>query len=599
MKNLNYSVVGNCRTAAIISEKGSVEWFCLPDFDSPSVFGKILDEDRGGSIEIIVSSDYDISQQYIAHTNVLVTSYKSDEEGCFDVVDFMPRYRTGDNTDYYTPAELYRMIKLTGGHPKFKVIYNPKLNYADGDVINKYGPTFIKTCLKGNLENTIYLYSSLDFTSITDNKEIELTKNEFMLISYNQKVVDIDMERVYLEYARTKLYWLNWSNRSKKFTIFDEYIERSMLVLKLMSYQPTGAVLAAITTSIPEVIGGVRNWDYRYCWLRDASMSIETLIQIGHRGSANRFMKFIKNILHSKSDSFQIMYGIHYERNIEETELKHLHGFKGSKPVRIGNAAYCQQQNDTYGYLMNVIYQYYHYFSGTLDEIEDIFEVVKHICRIVLKEWRNPDSGIWEIRNKKEHFVSSKVMCWVALDRAAKISEMLHNLDYTKRYSEEAKLIKKDVLEHGWKEDIQSFSQTYSNLELDSSLLLMEMYGFISADDPKYKKTVNAIYSNLNYKGLMFRYNNHDDFGKPNSAFTICNFWMVRGLYVTGRRREALEMFERLLSYSNHVKLFSEDLDFESKQQLGNFPQAYSHLALIDTALLFSEEVKLSKFIRP
>lgn len=599
MNNLNYSVVGNCRTAAIISEKGSVEWFCLPDFDSPSVFGKILDDDKGGSIEILVSSDYTISQQYIAHTNVLVTSYKSAEEGCFDVVDFMPRYRTGDNSDYYTPAELYRMIKLTGGRPKFKVVYNPRLNYADGDVMNKYGPTFIKTCLKGNLENTIYLYSSLDFASITDNREIELTKNEFMLISYNQKVVDIDMERVYLEYARTKLYWLNWSNRSKRFTLFDEYIERSMLVLKLMSYQPTGAVLAAITTSIPEVIGGVRNWDYRYCWLRDASMSIETLIRIGHRGSANRFMKFITNILHSKSDSFQIMYGIHYERNIEETELHHLNGFEGSRPVRIGNAAYYQQQNDTYGYLMNVIYQYYHYFSGTLDEIEDIFEVVKHICRIVLKEWRNPDNGIWEIRNKKEHFVSSKVMCWVALDRAAKISEMLHNRDYTKRYSEEAKLIKQNVLEHGWKEEIQSFSQTYSNLELDSSLLLMEKYGFISADDPKYKKTVDAIYSNLNYQGLMFRYNNHDDFGKPNSAFTICNFWMVRGLYVTGRRHEALEMFERLLSYSNHVKLFSEDLDFDTKQQLGNFPQAYSHLALIDTALLFSEEVKLSKFIRP
>jgi GH15 family glucan-1,4-alpha-glucosidase len=599
MKNLNYSVVGNCRTAAIISEIGNVEWFCLPDFDSPSVFGKILDEEKGGSIEIIVSSDYTISQQYSPHTNVLETTYESAKEGIFEIVDFMPRYRTGEGFDYYTPAELYRMIKLICGRPKFKVVYNPRLNYADGEVVNKYGPTFIKTCLNENIENTIYLYSSLDFMSIMDNKEIELTKNEFMLISYNQKVINIDMERVYLEYARTKLYWLNWSNRSKRYALFNEYIERSMLVLKLMSYQPTGAVLAAITTSIPEVIGGVRNWDYRYCWLRDASMSIETLIQIGHRGSAKRFMKFITNILHSKSDSFQIMYGIHYERNIEEKELKHLNGFRGSRPVRIGNAAYYQKQNDTYGYLMNVIYQYYRYFSGTLDEIEDIFEVVKHIGRIVLKEWRNPDSGIWEIRNKKEHFVSSKVMCWVALDRAAKISEMLHNDEYSKRYSDEAKLIKQDVLEYGWKEEIQSFSQTYSNFDLDSSLLLMEKYGFISADDPKYKKTVNAVYSNLSYKGLMFRYNNHDDFGEPKSAFTICNFWMVRGLYVTGRRDEALDMFKRLLSYSNHVKLFSEDLDFDTKQQMGNFPQAYSHLALVDTALLFSNEIKLSKFIRP
>jgi len=176
---------------------------------------------------------------------------------------------------------------------------------------------------------------------------------------------------------------------------------------------------------------------------------------------------------------------------------------------------------------------------------------------------------------------------------------MLHNDEYSKRYSDEAKLIKQDVLEYGWKEEIQSFSQSYSNFDLDSSLLLMEKYGFISADDPKYKKTVNAVYSNLSYKGLMFRYNNHDDFGEPKSAFTICNFWMVRGLYVTGRRDEALDMFKRLLSYSNHVKLFSEDLDFDTKQQMGNFPQAYSHLALVDTALLFSNEIKLSKFIRP
>lgn len=599
MKNLNYAVVGNCRTAAIISDKGSIEWFCLPNFDSPSVFAKILDEEKGGSLEIIVTSGYTITQEYIPHTNVLVTSYTCEEEGCFEVVDFMPRYRTGNDADYYMPTELYRMINLISGNPKFKVLYNPRLNYANGEVFNIYESAFIKTCLKSDLEDTIYLYSSLNFKSIAETQEIELTKNEFLLVSYNQKVINIDMERVYLEYSRTKLYWMNWSNRSRKYSKFNDYIERSMLILKLMSYHPTGSVLAAITTSIPEVIGDIRNWDYRYCWLRDASMSIETLIQIGHSGAAKRFIKFITNILHSKSDCFQIMYGINYERNIEETELSYLSGYEGSKPVRIGNAAYSQKQNDIYGYLMNVIHMYFQYFNGTLDEIEDLFEIVKHICRIVFKEWRNPDSGIWEIRNKKEQFVSSKVMCWVALDRAAKVAKLLHNEYYAKLYGDEAKKIRQEVLENGWKEEIKSFSQTYSNLNLDSSLLLMEKYGFISADDPKYIMTVNAIYSNLSYNGLMFRYNNHDDFGKPKSAFTICNFWMVRGLYVTGRRKEAQEMFKRLLTYSNHVKLFSEDLDFETKQQLGNFPQAYSHLALIDTAMLFSAELTMSKFIRP
>ncbi|MFA6767548.1 MAG: glycoside hydrolase family 15 protein [Parabacteroides sp.] len=599
MDGLNYGAVGNGRTAAIISAKGNIEWFCLPDFDSPSVFGKILDKDKGGSLDIIVSSDYTISQKYITHTNVLETTFCSLEYGSFEVFDFMPRYRAGDSTDYYTPAELYRFIKLKNGHPKFKIGYNPKLNYANGNIVHKKGPEYIKSCLDGNLENTIYLYSNLNFDSILNNEEIELIQDEFLLVSYNQKVIKVDIERVYLEYERTKLYWMNWSNRSKKFTLFNNDIERSMLVLKLMSYQHTGAVLAALTTSIPETIGGVRNWDYRYCWLRDASMSVEMLIQVGHRGAAKRFMRFITNILRSKSDKFQIMYGIRYERDIRETELKYLDGYKGSKPVRIGNAAYYQQQNDTYGYLMNVIYQYYLYFRGTLDEIEDMFEVVKHIGRIVIKEWRNPDNGIWEIRNKKEHFVFSKVMCWVALDRAAKISDMLNRIDYAERYNNEAKLIKEDVLTNGWKEEIQSFSQTYSNLDLDSSLLLMEKYGFISPKNPLYKKTVNAIYNKLCYNGLMFRYNNHDDFGIPTSSFTICTFWMVRGLYVTGRKKEALEMFKRMLTYSNHVKLFSEDLDFNTKEQMGNFPQAYSHLALIDTALLFSKEVKLSKFIRP
>lgn len=599
MENLNYGVIGNGRTAALISETGSVDWFCLPDFDSPSVFGKILDEYNGGEFSFTVSPSYSIKQQYLEHTNLLVTTFDSKDEGCFEVIDFMPRYRTGEEEDYYIPSELYRLISVKRGNPKTKINYAPRLNYAAGEVIHKTGPEYVKTCLKSNPQDAIYMYSSINFDKILNNEEIELVKDEFMLVSYNQKVIKIDIERVYLECERTRLYWMNWANRSKKYTHFNDFIERSMLVLKLMSYQRTGAMLAALTTSIPESIGEVRNWDYRYCWLRDASMSIETLILTGHHGSARRFMGFIQSILLSKCDTFQIMYGIRSERTLIEKELPHLKGYKNSSPVRIGNAAYNQKQNDSYGYLMNVIYQYYLYFRGTLDEVEDMFEVVKHIGIVVINEWNDPDNGIWEIRNKKEHFVFSKVMCWVALDRASKIADMLHKDGYAERYQYHADKIKEDIFTKGWKEEIQSFSQTYSNLELDSSLLLMEKYGFISADDDRYKKTVKAIYERLYYKGLMFRYNNHDDFGIPSSAFTICTFWMVRGLYVTGRADEAKTLFNRLLTYSNHVKLFSEDLDFNTKRQMGNFPQAYSHLALIDTAILFSEEIKLSKFIRP
>jgi len=372
-----------------------------------------------------------------------------------------------------------------------------------------------------------------------------------------------------------------------------------MLVLKLMSFHPTGAVLAALTTSIPETIGEVRNWDYRFCWLRDASMSIETLMDMGHYGAARRFMVFIKGILKTKQDKFQIMYGIRGERILHEEELSHLAGYENSKPVRVGNAAYFQKQNDVYGYLMNVIYQYYQFFPGTLDEIEDIWEVVRNIIRAVIADWKNPDNGIWEIRNSDKHFVFSKVMCWVTLDRGIKIAHLLNLKEYAKHWKKEADLIKTDILENGWNEQMQSFTQTYNETDLDASLLLMEEYGFISGSDEKFKKTVQAIKKELFYKGLMYRYLNADDFGRLSSSFTICTFWLIRGLYVTGETDEALEIFDKIVGYSNHLGLFSEDLDFETKRQLGNFPQAYSHLALINTAMLFSEEKRTSRFIRP
>jgi GH15 family glucan-1,4-alpha-glucosidase len=597
MEHLNYGAVGNCRTAALISDKGSIDWFCFPDFDSPSVFGKLLDEKKGGNMSFIVGNDYRISQRYLEHTNILSTLFEA-TEGAFEVIDFMPRYKLLDY-DYYLPPELYRLIRLKRGTPRFRVNYNPALNYARGEVGHKTGPEYVKTYAKANERDTIYLYSGIPYDVIFNQQEVLLQRDEFLLVSYNQKLIPIDMNRVNLEFQRTRLYWMNWTNRSKKYTAFNEQIERSMLVLKLMSYQRSGAVLAALTTSLPESIGEVRNWDYRFCWLRDASMSIETLVKVGHRGAAERFIAFITGILYSKYDRFQIMYGIRGERVLTEYDLPHLAGYKNCKPVRVGNDAYHQMQNDSFGYLMDVIYQYYLYFPGTLDEIEDMFEVVKNIVRTVMEDWRKPDKGIWEIRGDEKHFVLSKVMCWVALDRAEKIAVMLQKGGYADKWRCEAELIKTDVFMQGWKEEIQSFSQTYCNTELDSSLLLMEVYGFIDATDPRYKQTVDAIYRKLMYKGLMFRYNNVDDFGIPSSAFTICTFWMVRALYVTGRQAEALNLFETLLSYSNHLGLFSEDLDFDTKSQLGNFPQAYSHLALINTAMLFGEEKRLSKFIRP
>jgi len=598
MEHFKYGAVGNCRSAALISDRGSIDWFCLPDFDSPSVFAKLLDEDKGGCFAFVVDSHYTVSQKYVEHTNILSTTFNSIEGG-FEVIDFMPLYRIDQQNEYFQPPEIYRLIRLKHGTPRFRVEYRPILNYARDEVIHRTGPDFVKTASSRNEQDTIYLYSGLNFEKILNSEEFVLIHNEFLLLSCNQKLIKIDQNRVELEFQRTRVYWMNWSNRSKKYTLYNDIIERSILVLKLMSYQRSGAVLAALTTSMPESIGETRNWDYRFCWLRDASMSIETLLLVGHQGTAKRFMNFIKNILKTKSDTFQIMYGIRGERILTEIELTHLSGYKNSQPVRVGNDAYHQKQNDSFGYLMDVIYQYYRYFSGTLDEIEDMFEVVKNMVKTVMDDWEKPDKSIWEIRGDEKHFVFSKIMCWVAMDRAVSIAKLLYKDNLAIKWQEVATTIKEDVLAKGWKEEIQSFSQTYENTELDSSLLLMEAYGFITPEDERYRKTVEAVYSSLRYNGLMYRYNSADDFGVPTSAFTICTFWMIRALFVIDRQEEARVMFNEMITYSNNLGLFSEDLDFETKSQLGNFPQAYSHLALINTARLFADAEEVSRFIKP
>ena len=597
MNNLNYGVIGNCRSAALISDKGSIDWCCLPDFDSPSIFAKLLDNEKGGYFSFEVDDSYIISQKYLIWTNVLCTEYKS-PEGTFEIIDFMPRYKLNEN-DYFAAAEIYRYIKWISGAPTFSVSYSPAFNYAREEVANVIDDNCIKTYSREVPTDCIYLYTSLNFNDLLDSKKITITQHQFVLLSYNQKLIEIDLRRVYIEFQRTKVYWLNWTSHSKKYEKYTEEIVRSLLVLKIMSYQSTGAVLAALTTSIPETIGHVRNWDYRFCWLRDASMSIDTLLKMGHYYSAQYFLRYLQRIMKSKSDSFQVMYGIRGERDLAEVDLPHLSGYENSKPVRIGNAAFNQKQNDIFGYLLNVIYQYYEFFPGTLDEIEDMWEIVRNISFTVSTHWEKPDKGIWEFRSEEKHFVFSKVMSWVAMDRAAKIADLLHRTYYKETWRGIANDIKEDVLKKGWNEELQTFTQTYDNSFLDASLLLMAEYGFLSADDLKYQKTVLAIKNSLFFNGLVYRYINPDDFGKPESSFIICTFWFVQALFRIGLKEEAKNIFENLLACGNHLGLFSEDIDFTTKRLLGNFPQAYSHLALINTATMFSREKLVAKFIKP
>lgn len=598
INNMDYGVIGNCRTAALVSKIGSIDWYCMPDFDSPSIFAKLLDKEKGGSFHFEVSDDYVITQKYNGNTNILMTRFESPDNG-FILFDYMPRYRTSE-LRYYMPPEIQRLIRVFKGKPKIRVVYDPKINYAREEVKHEIIDNYIKTYSIDDSEDKVYLYTSMDHEKVLNREEVELEDHQFFLLSYNQKLVTIDLNRIMLEFERTKVYWLNFVNRSRDYLEHNEMIKRSLLVLKLLSYQESGAMLAAITTSLPETIGETRNWDYRYCWLRDASMSIDTLLFMRQKTAAERFIGFIKRIAKtSRDEPVQIMYGIRGEKNLSEEILPHLSGYENSHPVRTGNAAYFQEQNDSIGYLLDVIYKYYLYFPGTLDEVEEIWEIIKNLVRSVLASWKNPDRSIWEYRTKKHHFVFSKVMSWVAIDRASLIAELLQRDFYAAAWRREAEIIKQEVHEKGWNEEVQSFTQAYDNKDADSSLLLIYFYDFISADDERFIKTVKYIKKELYHEGLMYRYKAEDDFGVPTSSFTICTFWLIDALYMIGEKEEAKQIFERMISYSNHLGLYSEDLDFRSKRQLGNFPQAYSHLAFINTAALFSEEKKLSKFIRP
>lgn len=587
-RNLNYGVIGNGSTAALISDKGDIEWLCLPHFDSQSVFASLLDKEKGGKFGIDVIGNYKITQKYVPHTNILTTNFLS-EEAEFTVFDFMPCYYHDGTLDRHHPSEIYRYIRLQKGYPRFSVVYKPRPDYARGETVLNVTDKHIESYSLSNPKDRQYLYSSIPFEKIVNSEAITLENDEFFLLSSNEKLAPVTLEQEKADYCRTIVYWLNWSERTKKFKVYNDVIERSILTLQLLSSY-NGAVLAAITTSLPEAIGETRNWDYRFCWLRDASMSIETLVRLGHKRVAKRFMQFVRSTFVANHDSFQIMYGIRGEKKLHEEELEHLAGYANSKPVRIGNAAYHQKQNDSYGYLMSLIYQYFTLLPSRQEEAEDIWDMVKNIMETVKKEWRKPDKGIWEIRGKAQHFVSSKIMCWVAMDRGARIAKLIRMDNYYEDWQKEAELIKKDVLRKGWNEEMQSFTQAYGNTHMDSSLLLMEEYGFINGDDKKFISTVKSVKKHLFHNGLMYRYNAADDFGTPKSAFTICTFWLVRALYVIGEKKEALKIFNRIIGYSNHLGLFSEDIDFKTKELLGNFPQAYSHLALINTAMLFEED---------
>ena len=501
-KGLNYGIIGNCKSSALINADSSIDWCCLPQFDSSAVFCKIIDEKIGGSFKIEVDKSYTITQHYLNNTAILKTNFRNNENE-FEVLDFMTRFKL-DDKNFYNPPELQRMIRPIRGLPKIKVLYNPTLEYANGKTKTYKKEDFIVSVFEEASYETLFLYTDIEKNKILENEEFELAEPVYLNLSYNEKIDVPNLEKSNLEFEKTKEYWINWCKKGPKYKLYNDEVKRSAITLKLLTFEKTGAVLAAATTSIPETIGEVRNWDYRFCWIRDASMVIKIIAKLGHERIVKNFIDFIVNLIPNKNEKLQIMYGIDGQKILTEKKLDHLSGYKNSKPVRIGNAAYIQKQNDIYGILVDVIHFQIEKFKEENYKYEQLWSIVKSVVWVVEKNWKKPDKGIWEFRNEDQHFTFSKLLCWVAIDRAIKISNLIKKGRKTDRWIPLRDQIKNDILSNAWNPKIKAFSQSYGSDFLDASVLLMESYGFIESKDPKYIDTVKAIEKELLYDCLLY-----------------------------------------------------------------------------------------------
>ncbi len=586
---LNYGIVGNCKTCALIDKKASISWLCFPTFDSPSIFAKILDKKKGGSFDIITKDKYKTRQKYIENTNILETYFES-KKNSFKVIDFMPRYRKllpNRRTKLFKQHRLIRIIKPIKGNPEIKINYNPKLNYSQGKSITKFIENNLIT--KNSNKQTISLISNIDHLKILTKEYFELNRTKYFVIGKPDKATDFSVAHCLRLKGWTQKYWRRWVSTLTLPDKKKEQIIRSALTLKLLTFSETGAIIAAATTSIPEEIGTERNWDYRYCWIRDAAFTVDALKRIGRNYEAKKLMQFIFENTIKKKKRMQIMYGIDDRSDLAEKKLEHLEGFKGSKPVRIGNAAYLQKQNDIYGSVIDILYLYYAYYEYEHKMQHKYWKFLKHLVQEIKDHWKEKDHGIWEFRGEKKHHTYSKLMCWVGLDSAIKLATHYEKHKIAEKWCSLRDKIKQDILKNAWSSKKRAFAMFYGGNALDAALLRMADYEFLPKDDPRLILTIKRINKELRKGCFVQRYKSKDDFGKPKSAFAICSFWLVEALFYIGELKEAQQLLNKLMRYSNHLGLFSEDIDLKTKKQTGNFPQAYTHIASINASILLSE----------
>jgi len=587
----DYGIIGDLHTVALVGNDGSIDWCCLPHFDSPSVFAAILDDEKGGHFKISAVAPERSKQLYLPDTNVLITRFYC-ADGLAEVIDFMPI--EGRSLRYAPPNyhQIIRRVSTVAGHVRFRLECFPALNYArDRHEIHSFpqGVMFVSSSTSVGLASPVPL--TIEGTGVV--AEFGLPRGNtatFFLRQADQGSeanVLIPEKTGETAFRETVDFWKLWLSQSRYVGRWREMVHRSALVLKLLTYAPTGAIVAAPTTSLPEAIGGVRNWDYRFCWIRDASFTLYALMRLGFDQEAGQFMNWLEGRCRElKPDgSLQPMYSVDGHSQLTEESLTHLKGYKNSKPMRIGNDAYRQSQLDIYGALLDSVYLYNKYGAPIS---YDLWCNLERLLDYVCNNWHRSDEGIWEIRGEPRHFVYSKLMCWVALDRGLRLANKRSFPADQERWLKNRDQIYCEIMDQGWNQRCNSFVQYYGSDRMDASLLLMPLVFFVSPRDPRMIQTTERIQDHLAMDSLVHRYSLSDDesvdgISGREGAFSICSFWLVEALTRAGRIEEARLMFEKMLGYANHVGLYAEEVG-HCGEALGNFPQAFTHLGLISAA---------------
>jgi GH15 family glucan-1,4-alpha-glucosidase len=584
-----HGLIGDLHTAALVGTDGTIDWYCCPRFDSPSVFAAILDADRGGLFRIAPDGEgWNSKQLYLPDTNVLITRFLT-PSGVGELQDFMPPPRTGAATHRH---RMIRRVLAVRGDMRFVVDVAPRFDYARAphDVaLTPHGALFRSPELSLSLSTRcpLEIVDDRDIRAHADVRAGETAVFVLSRVEQGEAPVSFSDADIDAEFEETVAFWRRWLGRSRYAGRWREMVHRSALTLKLLTYAPTGAIVAAPTTSLPEVLGGARNWDYRYTWMRDSAFTLYALLRLGFTEEAGAFMNWLEARIGKAADRewgpLQVMYGIDGREHLPEEELSHLEGYMGSGPVRIGNGAATQLQLDIYGELMDSLYLCNKY--GLPIYHDGWIEVTRTLDWLV-DHWDQPDEGIWETRGGRRNYTYSRLMSWVAVERAIRIARQRGLPCDLLRWGTVRDRIYNQILERGWHPDRRAFVQHYGTDVLDASLLLMPLCKFIVPTDPRWLSTLDAITSELVSDSLVYRYNvdaSPDGLAGKEATFSMCSFWWVEALARAGRLDEARLAFEKMLSYANHVGLYSEEIG-PTGEQLGNFPQAFTHLALISAA---------------